>query len=273
MELLELPALLAICTEAEQTELKVLSNASTVNLKAVNSDPSAANIKNWAAVKDALIAERERLQAKYMPQEGAVSSDGVATEWRDFKDTKVKAEVLSQLEVMGYQLTQRTFYRHCSKGKCRKGEKGLYTRRLVKAYVESEGIIRAGASEDKGQGGNETSLALEKLRRENEKLEIHNTHARLKMEKDSGQLIEREGVYLEIAARLVTLDNSFRQKIETEAPTLITMVKGDMGRMPEFTAHLFLLWDEMLNSFATLDEFEVLFDADDIDGPADLGDE
>lgn len=188
-------------------------------------------------------------------------------EWSEFEDCKKPADLLRQLLALGYDVTQRTLYRHCKSGRCGKNESGHFSRRMVTAYVEAEGLTRNG--EIVSDSGPDVSLAIEKQRLENEKLEIHNSHARLKMQKDAGGLIEREGVFLEIAARLVALDNTFRQKIETNLPAIITLVKGDMGRQPELTQYVFTLWDELLNSFATLDEFEVLFDDDDhaVDGP------
>ncbi len=182
--------------------------------------------------------------------------------WVEFKEGKNKAEVLRQLQDLGYELTQRTFYRHCQQGKCRLNQDGVYSRRLVKQYIEAEGIGRIGEPEEK-EGPN-IALSIEKLQLENEKLKINNQHAALKFNKDQGLLLERDALYLEMASRTVALDNGFRQKIEMEAPALIVAVKGELARQAEFTDLLLQVWDELLNSFSTADEFEVLFEDDEV---------
>lgn len=185
-------------------------------------------------------------------------------EWSEYSATASTAEVLRQLQELGYNVAQRTFYRDCEQGKCHKGKGGLYTSRLVKQYVETKGILRAGESGQEGSGP-DVSESIKKQKLENEKLEWHNKTAQLKYEKDAGALIEREGVYLELAARYVTLDNAFRQKLETSAPEIIAAVSGDQTRLVEFSEMILTMWDEMLNGFVSVDEFEVLFAEE--DGP------
>lgn len=178
--------------------------------------------------------------------------------WVEFKESKNRAEVLRQLQDLGYELTQRTFYRHCQQGKCRVNQDGLYSRRLVKQYIEAEGIGRMGEPEE--EEGPNVALSIEKLQLENEKLKISNQHAALKFNKDQGLLLDRDALYLEMAARAVALDNGFRQKMEMEASALIVAVKGELSRQMEFIDLIMQTWDELLNSFSTADEFEVLFE-------------
>ena len=183
--------------------------------------------------------------------------------WVEFEDSKNRADILRQLQDLGYEITQRTFYRHCTQGKCRAGKGGLYTRRLVKAYVEAEGLIRHGADPEDTEGPN-AALSVEKQRLENEKLRIHNQTAELEFKRKAGLLIEREALYLELSARVVALDNGFRQAIEIESPALIAALGGDMVRQSEFIELLQGIWNELLNSYATTDEFEVLFESEEI---------
>lgn len=181
--------------------------------------------------------------------------------WAEFKDSKSKAEILRQLQELGYEITQRSFYRHCTQGKCRAGKGGMYTRRLVKAYVEAEGLRRNGSDSEDADGPN-AALSVEKQRLENRKLDLHNQNAELEYKKKQGLLIEREALYLELAARAVALDNGFRQTIEIESPGLIAALGCDMVRQPEFIDLLLGIWNELLNSYATTDEFEVLFESE-----------
>ena len=179
--------------------------------------------------------------------------------WAEYQDTKKKAEVLRQLLDLGYQLTERTFYRHCKQGKCRVNEEGFYSRKMVKdQYVEAEGIVRSG--QQAGDNGPDVGMSVEKQRLENRKLELHNEREELKHKKDLGLLIERPGLYLEIAARQVALDGMFRQLVDMEGSQIITLANGDMSRLPELKEYLFTAWEDMLRTFSNIDEFEVIFD-------------
>ncbi len=181
--------------------------------------------------------------------------------WSDFRETPVKLDVFRQLDAMGYQVTQRTFYRHCKEGKCRRNADGVFSRRLVKAYCDAEGLARNGAETDDDDGGKLAVKQSVKIDRENEKLELSNKLLKLKYERSIGKLIERDGLYLELAARTVALDTGFRQKLSMEAPKLIASIGGDLNRQLEFEdLVLELVWNELLADYCAVDEFEVLFD-------------
>ena len=183
--------------------------------------------------------------------------------WAEFEDGKNKADILRQLQDLGYEVSQRTFYRHCAQGKCRTGKGGVYTRRQVKAYVEAEGLRRNGSDPEDSEGPN-SALSVEKQKLENDKLRFHNLNAELDYKRKQGLLIDRESFYLELASRIVALDNGFLQMIEIESPALIAAIGGDMARQPEFISLLRGMWNELLNSYATVEEIEVLFETDEV---------
>ncbi len=184
--------------------------------------------------------------------------------WAEWQDTKNKAEVLRQLLDLGYELTARTFYRHCSQGKCRVNEEGFYSRRIVKeGYIEAQGILRSGQPAE--ENGPDVALSVEKQKLENRKLELSNAREELKHKKEQGLLVEREALHLEMAARTVAIDNAFRQKLDMDAPMLIAAVNGDLSRQVEFVDLILQLWNELLNGFSSTDEFEILFE-DEEDG-------
>jgi hypothetical protein len=250
----------ALAAPDEITRLTVAYNATKRNLQAYNEDSSSQKLNNLRASEEELASYSSELQARYLPVAGVA-----ALEWSQFVDTNNKAEVFRFLTAAGYAVVERTFYRHCDQGKCHQNKDGIYTRRLVKQYVEAEGIRRAGESGTE-ESGPDVSESIRKQKLENEKLEWHNKTAELKFKKDAGDLIEREGVYLELAARYVTLDNAFRQKLETSAPEIIAAVGGDQTRIVEFSEMILTMWDEMLNGFVAVDEFEVLFADEDEKG-------
>lgn len=178
--------------------------------------------------------------------------------WNDFEDTPTKAEVLRHLKTMGYDITQRTFYRHCDQGKLHKSTENLYTLRLVQQYVKTVGLFRPGTAP--GEDSNIDSLATDKMKAEIKKLAESGRREELKRKKEEGQLVDRQDLYLELASRSVALDTGFRQMINVEASTLIVAVKGDINRQREFEDLLLLAWNRLLDSYDTTDEFEILFE-------------
>lgn len=256
--------ILDLASREDKAELSVANNGKISAMRAYTAAPSKKSKEDYEIASEFYQETLDRLALKYLANEGDCESESSSfvPEWREFRETKVKADVLSQLVAMGYDLTQRTFYRHCKQGKCRVNTQGVYSRRLVKQYIEAEGIIRTGEPVD--ADGPDMALSVEKQRLENEKLRISNQHASLKFQKDQGQLIEREALFLEMASRAVALDNSFRQAIDMEAATLIAAVKGDASRQAEFLDLMSQIWNGLLNAFAATDEFEVLFDDEEI---------
>lgn len=251
---MELSDLLEQVSAADQVKLKVLHNAVIHTTKAYKDDPVKGRLKDWEAAQSALEDAVEQLSANLNsddPQE-------ILPDWKDFEETKNKAEVLRHLKAMGYDITQRTFYRHCKQGKLHKSTKNIFTLRLVQQYVKTVGLYRPGTAP--GEGSNTDDLARDKLKAEIRKLDESGAREALKRKREEGKLIDRADLYLELAARAVTMDTGFRQMINVEAPTLIAAVKGDVTRQNEFEDLLIDAWNRLLDSYATSDEFEILFE-------------
>ena len=264
MSLETLQSIMQLANREDKAELTVANSAKVRAMQAYTATPNKKSREAYDVASRFYEETLARLARKYLRKEeddddGEDPGGGRAKEWREFRETAVKAEVLAQLVAMGYEITERTFYRHCKQGKCRPNSERLYSRRLVKQYVESEGITRRGVVVE-DDNGPDVALSIEKQRLENEKLRISNDTNAIKLQRFRGQLIDREALYLELAARAVTLDNGFRQKIEMVSPELIALVKGEPARQVEFVETIFQAWDELLNSYASTDEFEVLFE-------------
>lgn len=251
---MEIDELLKVVSASDQVKLKVLHNAVIHTTKSYRDDPVRSRLKDWEGAQSALEDAMTELTAGLDDN----AQRDKALGWEDFEDTPNKAEVLRHLHAMGYDITQRTFYRHCKQGKLHKSTKNIFTRRLVQQYVTSAGLYRPGTAP--GEGSNTDDLAREKLRVEIKKLDEGGRREALKRKKEEGKLIDRADLYLELAARAVAVDTGFRQMINVEAPTLIAAVKGDVTRQSEFEDLLLGAWNRLLDSYATSDEFEVLFE-------------
>ncbi len=183
--------------------------------------------------------------------------------------------MLRHLRSCGYDISQSTLYRHVADGKLRKGTGGVYTPTMLRKYVRDVGLVRtmtADGQDDAGDGGEMSAdmLAEEKLRAEVAKLRAQAERERLKAEREAGRLIEREDLYLELAARAVVINTGFRQMVAVTMADVIAAVHGDPLRQQEAEDILVRAWDDMISEYARRDRFEVLFERDD-DGMEDVG--
>lgn len=243
----------------DQVKLKVLHNAVINTTKSYKDDPTKSRLADWHAAQSALDDTVDMLTTNLSKKTESDQQSDMPS-WSDYTDTASKAAVLRHLQGMGYDITQRTFYRHCEQGKLHKSTGNIYTIRLVQQYVKAVGLYRPGAAP--GEGSNIDDLATDKLKKEIKKLDEAGRREELKRKKEEGLLIEREALYLELAARAVALDTGFRQMITVEATALIAAVKGDINRQREFEDMMLQAWNQLLDSYATKDEFEVLFEDD-----------
>ncbi|MDX9780963.1 MAG: hypothetical protein RBT66_07990 [bacterium] len=242
--------LLEKVTEEEALKIKVLHNARIKALKACQADSTSAKYKDWQTMEAALVEEVSRLENKYAPTGEDIS-------WRSFQDTGNKSKVLRFLKAMGYQVADRSFFRHCSSGRLKTGVNGLYTARTVKAYAAS--LPRTGTA-GLPEEEHESNLQNEKLRIDIQRGEISRQMEEIKLARLQGSVVDREALSLELAARAVALDSGYKQLVASEAMEWIVLVGGDTDKLPEFIDELHQAWDELIGKYASQAEFEVLFE-------------
>jgi len=229
--------------------LKVLHNAVVSTMRDYKDGPTKARLADWKAAEAELASEVERLQA---------ARAEAAPGWADFRDTANKAEVLRFLQRMGYAVAQRTFYRHCAEGKCKLGTGGMYSRRTVKSYADHH-LHLAGS----GPGPaveSEENLLQARLKEQVERERINRQRDEIRLRRESGAVIDRDSLNLEVAARAVALDAGFRQTVNARAMEWIVVCGGNTDKIAELTALILRDWDELINTYATAGEFEVVFE-------------
>jgi len=244
---MDIQAILKQVSPEEGARIKVLHNANLVTLKAYSTEPSKKNLENWQAAEAAYNAELEKYKADDQPEaEGSVA-------WSAFEDTANKQAVLRFLVAAGYQVAERTFYRHCKKGQLSQNENGLYTRRLVKAYAIAALLPPAG--EEKTE-----DLESIKARLQIKKLEDEIARSRFADGKDRKRYIKRDEIDHEMAARAVVLDSGTEHLFRTKAREWCVLVGGDPERAPELVEALLGGWHALLNRYASTEEFTVIFE-------------
>ena len=245
-------------TADEALRLKLLHNAWLKAMGAVKDSPGEKALKDWKATEAELISEVERLEGK-----DAAPSPGSGPSWREFEDTKNRSEVWRRLCAMGYQVAERSFLRACAEGRCKTGVNGLYTARTCKAYAET--LPRVG-TDGVPAAENEENLQNQKLRIEVERGQLGKELEEIKLGRLKRALIDRDALNLELASRAVVLDSDFKQWFSAEAMELIVLAGGDTNKMAEFIDVVHGAWDRFIDKYATMDEFEVLWEEGEEEG-------
>lgn len=244
--------LLETASPQEALRLKVLHNASVQTFREYKNTPTKATLANWKAADGELAAEVERLRGQ---SAAAGSAGGVA--WGEFKDTTVRAEVLRFLLGMGFTVAERTFFRHCKEGKLKKNGKGVYSRRLVRAYAEST-LHLAGGGET--VAASEENLLQARLAEQVARERVNRQRDEIRLRREAGAVIDRESLNLEVAARGVALDAGVRQMVNAMGMEWIVACGGNTDKLAELAALVLRDWDELINTFAQPGEFEVIFE-------------
>lgn len=179
-----------------------------------------------------------------------MSGDG----WKDYRDTKNKADILRFLRANGWEIRRDTFYRHCKTGKLNKNRSGVYTLRGVKKYAETW-LVRTDTGKTVNQEGNE--LLTRKTEKEIERIDTVTQRERFRLDVDRGKYILRSDVESELAGRAIVLDNGLTYLIQSSAAEIIALVGGDQTRSGELVAFLNEKKDLLMNKYATMSEFFV----------------
>jgi len=165
--------------------------------------------------------------------------------------------VIKHLTDQGYKATRCNVSYHVKLGHLAKVN-GRFPLDLVTRFAESYLVKSAtgltiGTSELIGAKELKTRLEAEKLQEQ-----VH--MARLQRERLQGKYISREEVYLELAARAVVIGTGLSHMFQIKGIDIISTVEGNTARYPELIEFLQGAADELLNSYASTDEFEVLFE-------------
>lgn len=168
-----------------------------------------------------------------------------------------QSAVVRYLSEKGFKISTATMSYHSQNGHLTKID-GKYPVELVDRFAAA---YLKKASTGARSGSDKLISAKElKTRLEAERLQEQVHMARLQRERLEGKLISREEVFLEMASRAIVLSTGLMHMFQVKGPDIISVVEGNAARYPELIEFLQAEVDELLNSYASGDEFEVLFE-------------
>lgn len=237
--------LLAVCSQSEAAELKVLHNAQIQCLKLYQQEPTAQRKRDWDAAKDGLQECMDRLWSLYMePAQGEV--------------LKNRLEAVEWLKGRGYKIGKSKFYADVKAKKIKLRNDGMVPVAELERYVRAEGLAPLSRSTEMTQ--EEMDLEEQKKRKEIEKLDWEIKKREFEFDKDHSKYIPREHLELELASRAGVLDSTLRTRIKEHARDLVHEMGGSPEHVPEFVSRVSDILDECMNEFCRLDRFQVVFE-------------
>lgn len=176
---------------------------------------------------------------------------------------KNRMQAFRELKRLGYKIEKSKFYGHCSKpgesnGICRVEKNGTVTETSLRRYVKHPGSQLESTGDGEGAVVAEEQRA--KLRMENERLEMQNQKLRMEIATMEGRYIERDQVYLELAARAAVFENGLRHWWNMNAAKLVELAVGDPENARDLILNAGLRgMDSQVNEYARADTFKVIF--------------
>jgi phosphotransacetylase len=172
---------------------------------------------------------------------------------REFKNLR---EVATYLRDEGWKVSKSTVYEHSKKGMIRPDvEKKRYSLKAVLKYAQTH-LVPLGTVQKK----KDEDLQRQKTLAEIERIQEQTRREKINRLKAEGALIEKESVYLELAARGAVLEAGLKGMVQARAGDWVTLVHGDEKKTADLVRELMTEIDLTVNEFATTKEFQVVFE-------------
>ena len=166
-------------------------------------------------------------------------------------------DAVNYLNRRGYAVGKSKFYQDLKKGLVkRRSDKSFFSRDLD-SYARRQGLDRPelGGSDPKKI----EELHEVKLKKEIEKLDWENKKREFEYDREMGKYIPRDLLELELASRAAVMDSRLRTKIKARVKKWVAVSGGQVQRVPDVVADAFDMLDQVMNEFARMDRFVVIF--------------
>lgn len=221
----------------------LLFNAHIKAQLAVKDDPSSQNLKNMKASEDALIQFS-------VDQGGGKTGDNFAN----------IAAVFKYLEENGWQVSDKSLYRHINKErKLLRQPDGTFARKAVDIYAAA--YLKQTATGKKKQEAID-DLQRQKLDEELKNIRIKNKRDQFNFDKDQGIYVPKEQLEIELATRAGIFLAGLKHWIQSNAADWIDLTGGDTKKVGELINKMTGDIDEHINHYAGSTEFEVVIEAE-----------
>ncbi len=171
--------------------------------------------------------------------------------------------VLNYLRDQGFKVGRDKIYSDAKTGLLRVQKDKTVLWADVKLYSGTLKVSRDDAGEDLAEDHKI------KTRKEIEKLDLQNEKLQFELDKERGKYLAKKDFAMEVAARAVILDTGIRHMFQVNAAEYIALVGGDMMKTNALLERMNADFDKTMNSFATMERFQVMIVPGADEGDAD----
>jgi len=166
------------------------------------------------------------------------------------------ADVLEYLSPE-WRISRNTLYRHHKEGKLLPLADGTYAIRDVEKYART--FLKQKST---GMRLNEKvdELQRRKLELELRSLELEHKSKQHKFDRDIGLYVPKEQMERDLAMRAGILDAGLKHWVRANAADWVRLTEGNMQRVGELISKMGRDLDELMNSYASSDEIDVVID-------------
>jgi len=154
-------------------------------------------------------------------------------------------DVVTFLDVEGWKISKSSAYEHKDAGKIRSNTSGKYSLSIVQEYARQH-LQRKDGSVDPEATGLQTRKLEEEIRRISSDANMRD----LKYRKEQGELIPREHVEVELAARAGDLKTHLDASVRSAATRIIKLVSGDIQKVPELISFMLGFNRKVLDNYS-----------------------
>jgi hypothetical protein len=280
--------LLGIVDQSEKIELTVMHNAVLQTMKSYQGDPTTSRKRDWDAAKHGNQEVIDRLWLKYRDQLSNIVQAAIDQHQQQLRDQADAAfalakerptaanrknykqaekaldeylrdqaetdgdviyrnipELVDALDADGWKISRSTAYEHREAAKLRLSADGTISETAANEYARNHLDRKDGTP-----GHLAESPQAEKTREEILRIRADRLARELKYNKDSGELISRNQVEIELAERASNLRTYQDSIARSSSGRIIKIVGGDPQKAPELVAFLLGLFRKAMDNYS-----------------------
>jgi len=153
-------------------------------------------------------------------------------------------DVVTHLDADGWKISKSSAYEHKDDGKIRPGGNGKYTLSAVTEYARQHLQRKDGGS------AAAVNLQEQKLTEEIRRISSDADMRDLKYRKEQGELIPREHVEIELAARAGDLKTHLDASARSSSTRIIKLVGGDIQKAPELISFMLGINRQVMDNYS-----------------------
>ncbi len=172
-------------------------------------------------------------------------------------------EAASWLNSLGYKIGKSKLYNDKNKGLIFVWADGRVYKSDAELYARKHLVLGKSVDIADPEMQDLEALQREKLQNEVSRLRKQIEKMDFEIDKDRGKFLLRSDFDRELAARWLVFKQSFKQFFRRQAPKLIQLVDGDLGKTPDFLEAVLGAVRKELNEMANTESFKIIFTEND----------